>query len=144
MKTEVAKLKLHEAQSNLKMAEIVLEMHENGVRELREDIENLEAIINKKIEEEKPLLITDDGVEVFIGHSFIIVGDDFIKHKLTACNLPYTQDFKKFKHESNADEYILWNKPLLSLQEIDETIEMYSHEFDELIKLAEERLNHER
>ena len=35
MKTEVAKLKLREAQSNLKMAEIILEMHENGVRELK-------------------------------------------------------------------------------------------------------------
>ena len=48
MKTEVAKLKLREAQSNLKMAEIILEMHENGVRELKEDIKELEAIINKK------------------------------------------------------------------------------------------------
>ncbi len=92
------------------------------------------------IEKEKPLFTTDDGVEVFIGHSFIIVGDDFIKHKLTACNLPYTQDFKKFKHESNADEYILWNKPLLSLQEIDATIKGHLPEFDELKKLAEKRI----
>ena len=42
----VPKLKLREAQSNLKMAKIILEMHENGMRELKEDIENLEAIIN--------------------------------------------------------------------------------------------------
>lgn len=91
------------------------------------------------IEEEKPLFTTEDGVKVFIGHTFIIVGDDFIKHKLTACNLPYTQDFKKFKHESNADEYILWNKPLLSLQEIDATIKGHLHEFDELKKLAEKK-----
>ena len=47
MTKEVAKLKLHEAQNNLKMAEIILEMHENGVRELREDIEELEELINK-------------------------------------------------------------------------------------------------
>ena len=52
---------------------------------------------------------------------------------------PYSSDVKRFKHESNADKYILWNKPLLSLQEIDDTIEMYTQEFVELIKLAEER-----
>ena len=92
------------------------------------------------IEKEKPLFTTDDGVEVFIGHSFIIVGDDFIKHKLTACNLPYTQDFKKFKHEYSADEFILWNKPLLSLKDIDKTIKGSLPEFDELKKLAEERV----
>ena len=51
MTKEEAKLKLYEAQSNLKMAEIILEMHENGVRELRENIQEeiakLEAVINK-------------------------------------------------------------------------------------------------
>ena len=140
MTKEVAILKLRKAQSNLIMSEIVLEMHENGVRDLREDIENLEAIINKKIEEKKPLLITEDGVEIFEGDRFIMVGDDFIKHKRTAFNLPYTEDYKKFKHESNADEYILWNKPLLSLQEIDSVIKGSLPEFDELKKLAEKRV----
>lgn len=47
MTKEEAKNELRQAESNLRMAEIILEMHENGVRELREDIEKLEAIINK-------------------------------------------------------------------------------------------------
>lgn len=51
---------------------------------------------------------------------------------------------KKYKLKSSADEYILWNTPLLSLQDIDATIEGYLPEFDELIKLAEERLNHKK
>ncbi len=140
MEKEVAKLKLRKAQSELKQAEIILEMYENGVIELREDIENLEAIISKKIEEEKPLLITEDGVEIFEGDRFIMVGDDFVKHKRTAFNLPYTEDFKKFKHELSADEYILWNKPLLNLREIDATVEGCLPEFVELIKLARERV----
>ena len=93
------------------------------------------------IEKKKPLFITEDGVEIFIGDTFIIIEDDFTKRKLTAHNLPYTEDFKRFKHESNADKYILWNKPLLSLNEIDDTIEMYTHEFEELIKLAKERID---
>lgn len=92
------------------------------------------------IEEEKPLFTTADGVDIFLGHSYILIDKEFIKHKQTASNIVYTEYFKKFKHESNADEYILWNKPLLSLQEIDDTIEMYTHEFVELIKLAKERV----
>ena len=119
MEKEVAKLKLRKAQSELKQAEIILEMYENGVIELREDIENLEAIISKKIEEEKPLLITEDGVKIFVGDRFIMIGDDFIKHKLTASNLLYNEDFKSFKHESNADEYIWRNKALFSYKDIE-------------------------
>ena len=92
------------------------------------------------IEEENLLFTTDDGVEVFVGDSFYIVEEDFKKHRLIAHNLPYTEDFKKFKHETNADKYILWNKQLLSLQDIYDTIEMYTHEFEELIKLAKERI----
>lgn len=73
MTTDVAKLKLREAQENLRQAEIILEMHENGIREMKEDIKELEAIINKKddwrlvevpdrwqeLYEEKALLMAD-------------------------------------------------------------------------------------
>ena len=48
MNKDEAKEKLRKKQSELRQAEIVMEMHENGVRELREDIEKLKAIINKK------------------------------------------------------------------------------------------------
>lgn len=68
-----ARKKLRRAESDLRQAEIVMEMHENGVRELREDIEKLKAIINKKdswrsvrvsdsweeLYEEKALLMAD-------------------------------------------------------------------------------------
>ena len=48
MNKEEAIEKLRRAESDLRQAEIVMEMHENGVRELREDIGKLKAIINKK------------------------------------------------------------------------------------------------
>ena len=48
MKTVEAKSELRKRQNELRRAEIVMEMHENGVRELREDIEKLKAIIKKK------------------------------------------------------------------------------------------------
>lgn len=77
MKKEVAKLKLREAQSNLKQAEIVIEMHENGIREIKEDIENLEAIINKKdawrdrkINEDEYVLLTNKVMLMYQMHAF--------------------------------------------------------------------------
>ena len=94
------------------------------------------------VEEEEPLFVTEDGVEVYdIDFLVFAVKGDFLKIQTFA--LAFSQnknDMKSFYHESNADEYILWNKPLLSLNEIDDTIEMYSHEFEELIKLARERI----
>ena len=47
---------------------------------------------------------------------------------------------ERLTKEESPYEYILWNKPLLSLKDIDETIKIYSREFDELKKLAKERL----
>jgi len=69
------------------------------------------------IEEEEPLFITEDGVDIFLGHSYILIDKEFIKHKQTASNIVYTEYFKKFKHESNADEYIWKNKPVFSYED---------------------------
>lgn len=94
------------------------------------------------IEDRKPLFITEDKVEMFEGDKFIIVTDNFIKHKAVACNSLH-REYKAFKHESSADDYILWNKPLLSLQYVDATIKVHLPEFIELIRLAGERLNND-
>ena len=95
------------------------------------------------IEEEKPLFITEDGVEIYINNvelfavnsTFITASDNNFDFEV--CK---KEGWKLFFHKSNADEYILWNKPLLSLQEIDATIKGHLPEFDELKKLAEERI----
>lgn len=47
MNKEEAKAKLRKAESDLRMANVVLEMHEQGVQEIQEEIAKLEAIINK-------------------------------------------------------------------------------------------------
>ena len=69
------------------------------------------------IEEKEPLFITEDGVDIFLGHSYILIDKEFIKHKQTASNIVYTEYFKKFKHESNADEYIWRNKRVFSYED---------------------------
>lgn len=70
----------------------------------------------------KPILITEDGVDIFEGDDYYYVS----KEKL---NIVYVEssdkrfDSKKeglldFKYKSNAEEYILINKPLLSLNDL--------------------------
>ena len=148
MTKEEAKLKLNRAQSTLNLAERDYKNTENYIAELTENIEKLEAIISEKDNwREKPLFTTEDGVEIYINNvklfavnsTFITASDNNFDFEV--CK---KEGWKLFFHKFNADKYILWNKPLLSLQEIDATIEVYLHEFDELKKLAEERLNHER
>lgn len=91
------------------------------------------------IEEKEPLFTTEDGVKIFVGDSFIIVEDDFTKHKLTAHNLPYTEDFKRFKHESNADEYIWRNKRLFSYNDL-RSWDINGGTQEEALKVAKERV----
>ena len=96
------------------------------------------------IEEEKPLFVTEDGVEIYINNvelfavnsTFITASDN--NFDVEVCK---KEGWKLFFHKSNADEYILWNKPLLSLQEIDATIKGHLPEFDELKKLAKEGID---
>lgn len=47
MNKEEAKAKLRKAESDLRSANVILEMHEQGVQEIKEEIAKLEAIINK-------------------------------------------------------------------------------------------------
>lgn len=47
MTKEEAKAKLRKAESKLRSANVILEMHEQGVQEIQEEIAKLEAIINK-------------------------------------------------------------------------------------------------
>ncbi len=92
------------------------------------------------IEDKKPLFTTADRVDIFEGDKFILVTDNFIKHEAVACNDLHREGFyRTFKYEFSADKYILWNKPLLNLKDIEVGIKGHLPEFVELIRLAEER-----
>ena len=93
--------------------------------------------------DKEPLFITDDGVECFDGDEYISIGNYYNKIYMIACNCdaPYSSDVKRFKHESNADEYIWRNKPLLSVKDVVDNCENLSYaENIELIELAKERI----
>lgn len=96
----------------------------------------------KDIEEKKPLFITEDGVECFDKDEYISIGVYYNKIYMIAYNYdaPYSSDVKRFKHESNADEYIWKNKPLLSVKDVvDNCVNLSYAENIELIELAKER-----
>lgn len=95
-----------------------------------------------KIEEQKPLFITDDGVEVFDRDEYISIGSDFSKISMLAynCDAPYSSDVTRFKHESNADDYIWRNKPLFSYEDFIKWANDINASFAELSQLAKERI----
>ena len=119
--------------------------HESGSAitfDERESSEFVDMYFNNggklKIEEEKPLFTTEDGVDIFLGHSYILIDKEFIKHKQTASNIVYTEYFKKFKHESNADEYIWRNKPVFSYNDL-RSWDINGGTQEEALKVAKER-----
>ena len=97
------------------------------------------------IEEKEPLFITEDEIKITEHRTAIILVDtDFMKQYKPAidCNInTVVATTKLFFHESNADEYILFNKPVFSLRDIDSMIELHLSEFEKLEQLAIERVN---
>ena len=101
--------------------------HESGkavASDERDSSEFVDIFFGKgdfKIEEVKqPLFVTEDGVECFDRDDYIAIGDDFSKRNMRAynCDAPYSPDVIRFKHESNADEYIWKNKRVFSYEEM--------------------------
>ena len=71
----------------------------------------------KDIEEKKPLFVTEDGIEMFDENAIIIaVGKDMDKLKVKA-KVHDVMNCVFFKHEANADEYILRNKKVFSYED---------------------------
>ncbi len=92
------------------------------------------------IEERKPLFVTEDGLECFDGDEYYSIGVDFkaIRMRALEHGISYSSDVKRFKHESNADEYIVKNKPVFSYEDF---IRWGNVPYERVImKLAKERI----
>ena len=72
------------------------------------------------VEDQEPLFTTEDGVKCFDGDEYISIGVYYNKIYMIACNCdaPYSSDIKRFKHESNADEYAWKNKRVFSYEDM--------------------------
>ena len=72
------------------------------------------------IEEEKPLFITEDGVEVFGRNVIVWIARNKTLEKIKIHSIHLNEcDFehKVFAHESNADQYIWRNKRVFSYED---------------------------
>lgn len=106
------------------------------------------ADIQQFKESKKPLFITEDKVDVFRGGEVCLLSTDnwLISYPVKAPEKPFKGDKNQFKYFSSkeaANEYILYNKPLLSLQEIITTGNAQENNpyYIKLVALAESKLN---
>ena len=72
----------------------------------------------QKLPKKDPLFTTEDGVDVFIGDYFWYVGDEFTINNGKAFDKGIRSYVKHFSTKEKAEEYILLNKPCLSLNDL--------------------------
>jgi hypothetical protein len=66
-----------------------------------------------------PLFTTEDGVSIFENDKYYFISNGFQVVKSFAENLPFfLSSSKTFYDKEKADEYVLLNKPLLSLTDV--------------------------
>jgi len=82
----------------------------------------------------KPLFTTEDGVEVFEGDSFYFVTKSFLIERTTTIKLK--QSDKTFSTREAANEYILDNKPDLSINDIRKVMPIDADEMEKLKKIV--------
>jgi hypothetical protein len=70
----------------------------------------------KYIRKNKPLFRTEDSVDIYEGDSFYFVTKSFLIERITATKLK--QSDKTFSTREAAEEYILENKPCLSINDV--------------------------
>lgn len=97
----------------------------------------------------KPLFTTKDGVEVFEGDKYYFIqGNNFDLEDTTAIDNKYLNPrgfVKRFSTKQAAEDYILMNKPCLSMKEVLNCREAWFRSTmstkDELLKLVKSKLN---
>ncbi len=94
----------------------------------------------------EPLFVTEDGADVCRGVKTWAVDINTFKKAGSGIHNGQAPNYKYFIHESNADEYILLNKPFLSINDIsdlidinEESIDIDTDIYDKLKQLAKER-----
>lgn len=101
---------------------IGFELGENimgGVYACFEKGKKISISLIKHSNKKKPILVTEDGKEIFENDIYYIVTESFNKHAGRA----EPEDFlvagnKRFSTEKAAQEYIKWNKPMYSLNDV--------------------------
>lgn len=106
---------------------------------------DLQISLKNLIKKEKPLFTTEDGVDIFEGDKFYTVRtSDF---KLLQPYTVYSDDVVHFSTKEAAEEYILMNKPCLSINDVSSILQegksyqYHNTTINNLIKLLNNREN---
>lgn len=112
--------------NNKKLEKITLAIHEKNDIVLH--LENLHRAVyllkDKPLKTKQPLFTTKDGVDIFEGDKYTVVYKEYFKIPVFDNKYIINKGFKEnsnywyFSTKEKAEEYILLNKPILSLQEI--------------------------
>ena len=102
------------------------------------------------VEIRQPILTTEDNVDIFTGDSYYYVNEtNFFIDFVVSADKKFDskkEDMLDFKHKENAEEYILMNKPILSLNNLlsvwGSDVEMYKESilFQNFKNLAKTKL----
>ena len=85
----------------------------------------------------KPILITEDGVEIFEGDKYWWTDNDFkCISAFAGEGKSLVPDAKRFSSEEKCEEYIKWNKPMYSLNDVTRAI-FNANTDDDIIKELE-------
>lgn len=74
-----------------------------------------DSLLDSLLPPKKPLFTTADGVEIFEGDTYYYICGDFIILKATGNNV---EEFLSFSTREKAEEYVLLNKPCLSINDV--------------------------
>jgi hypothetical protein len=92
-------------------------------------------------EEQKPILFTtEDGVEIIDGERMLFYVSQFRIRERKAKNMVHI-DNKRFYKKEAAEQYILENKPCLSVKDISQYVWSLSQSMKEIKKLANTKIN---
>ena len=99
--------------------------------------------LNNLKKAKQPLFTTEDGVDIFEGEYYYPVEKEFyfLHEKQTNHHCTNEEKFWIFSTKEKAEEYILMNKPVLSLKEIKETTTIKGLSLKKLEKLVQQKLN---
>ena len=101
--------------------------------------------LNSLKKAKQPLFTTEDGVDIFEGDKYYPVNKTYwiVNEPENTCKINYETYHKNtnnFSTKEKAEEYILMNKPVLSLKEIKETTTIKGLSLKKLEKLVQQKL----
>ena len=94
------------------------EIGEGKYYQVIEEPKNYHVSLNSIKHIKQPLFTTEDGVDIFKGDFYIMVSNDLFEVRTLCAMGNEIANIKRFSTEDAAREYLMWNKPVLSLKDV--------------------------